>query len=145
MIWLNNYDHGIEIGNAAGAPFYPANGACISRTAPDGRLLGGVTYEGNTGASIIMHTAGFDPHWISRDLLWICFHYPFVQLGVKKVFGKVCSTNTQAIAFNRKLGFREEHLVKDVFLDGDMLIFGMYRCGCRWLDIKPRHVGLGAT
>lgn len=147
MILVNEYVHGVMIGRQAGAPFDPRCGSCISRISDnDGRLLGGVTYEGNNGASMVIHVAGFDPHWINPDMLWVTFHYPFEQLGVKKLLGKVCSSNTRAIAFDTKLGFREEARVKDVFPDGDLIIFGMYRDECRWLKLRPRHIAArGAT
>lgn len=138
-IIANDPAHGHEIAQAAGAVFNPEANYCIGRVR-DGELLGGVFYEGHNGASIIIHTAGFDPYWLSRDLIWVCFHYPFVQLGVKKLFAHVAETNSQSLEFVQKLGFKKEHRITDVFDDGDLILFGMYREDCRWLSLKPRAI-----
>lgn len=90
-----------------------------------------------------MHVAAFRPRWINRDLLWAAFHYPFVQLGVKKVFGQVPEDNTKALELNRNLGFKEETRIADVYPEGDMVLMSMYKADCRWLSIKPRGIAEG--
>ena len=137
-IHIDNVEHGLAIARAASTTFQPTT-RCIARVR-DGELLGGVLYENNTGASILAHMAGFTPDWVNRDLLWVSFHYPFIQLGVRKMFGQVAESNRAALEFNRKLGFKEEHRIKDVFPDGDMILLAMYRDDCRWLRLKPRHL-----
>jgi RimJ/RimL family protein N-acetyltransferase len=102
-------------------------------------LLGGVIYQGFTGASIRAHIAGFTPRWIDRDMLWMMFHYPFEQLGVSKIIGHVHSTNLKALDFNRKLGFKEEARIEGVFRDADLVIMSMRREDCRWLERGKRR------
>lgn len=132
MIESGNTDHADRIAATAGTFFNPKCDHVISRAEGE-KLLGGVIFTGFTGASIGLHVAGFDPHWINRDILWLTFHYPFEQLGVKKITGTIHSGNRKTILFNRKLGFAEEARIKDVFPDGDLLIFSMRREDCRWL------------
>lgn len=135
MIHFNNHQHGEEICEAAGTLFHPQN-AVISRTI-DGELAGGVVYQEYTGSAVSMHVAGFMPFWMNKTLLWIFFDYPFNQLGCKKVFGLVPSTNHKALEFDRKIGFKEETRLSDAIPDGDMIVLSMYREDCRWLKIKP--------
>lgn len=112
----------------------------ISRLDATGKLLGGVTYDNFCGTSICMHVCSFDPRWLSKDMLWVIFHYPFVHLGCKKVLGFVESTNKQAIAFEKKIGFIEEARIADACPGGDVLVMSMRREDCRWLNIRPTGV-----
>lgn len=137
MIQFGNHDHAIQISKAARIHFNPACDVCISRSHDD-KLLGGVIFQQFTGASITIHVAAFDPHWINPDMLWITFHYPFEQLKVKKIFGQVPQDNSRALEFDRKLGFKVETIIRDVYPDGDMVLLSMYREDCRWLKLKPR-------
>jgi len=134
---MNNPEHGYAIAEAAGVIFNPEADIVISRLSNE-ELVGGVLYNGYTRASINMHVAAFSPRWGSRDMLWVCFDYPFNQLGCKKVFGQVPSKNEHALEFNLKLGFKIETLIPDVFPEDDLLVVSMVREDCRWLKIKPR-------
>lgn len=136
-IVINDPDHGVRIASLAGVVFNTGVDQVISRVL-DGRLLGGVIFNGYTRASINLHMAGFDDKWANRDLIWCVFHYAFVQLGVKKVFGQVPASNNRALAVNKKLGFKEEARISDVFEDGDLVVVAMYKEDCRWLDLRPR-------
>ena len=126
---------GHAIAAAAGAKYDPALCQVVANVS-ETVLLGGAIYEEFTGKSVKMHTAGFVPRWVTRDLLWCCFHYPFEQLGVTKVIGIVNSSNLKALAFDRHLGFKEEAVISDVYPDGNAIVMGMYRQDCRWLSIK---------
>lgn len=137
MILFDEPRHGVIIADEVGVPFHPGRDHTIARER-NGKILGGVIYSDFTGASVCMHVAGFDPKWINRDMLWVCFHYPFVQLGVSKIFAKVEATNAQALEFDRKLGFNVEARIPGVFSSGDLVILSMCRPACRWLRLQPR-------
>jgi RimJ/RimL family protein N-acetyltransferase len=138
VIILGNREQAQRIAETAGMFFNLQCDQAIVRI-EDGKLLGGVIYQGYTGASIRMHVAGFTPRWADRDMLWMAFHYPFEQLGVNKVFGHVHSTNLKALDFNRKLGFIEEARIAGVFRDADLVIMSMRREDCRWLTRGKRR------
>lgn len=142
LIFFENHEHGRVIAQAAGVIYNVAGDNCIS-IVRDGKLLGGAVYSGYTGASIGMHVAGFCDDWMCRDALWASFHYPFDQLGVKKIFGQVPATNSKALEFDRKIGFKIETIIKDVYLDGDLVLMSMTKDECRWLKIKPRGLQIG--
>lgn len=138
MIKLGTELDAAPIAKECGIFFNPVCDYVIVRT-EGGKLLGGVIYQGFTGASIRMHVAGFAPRWIDRDMLWMAFHYPFDQLGVRKVLGFIHSTNLKALDFNRKLGFKEEARIAGVFRDADLVIMTMRREDCRWLTRGKRR------
>lgn len=106
----------------------------------DGELMGGVVYQRYTHSSILIHVASFLPNWLCRDFLWLAFHYPFEQLKCERVFGMVNENNTEALDFDRKLGFEIETRIRKVYPDGDQIILVMERAQCRWLKIKPKYM-----
>lgn len=137
MIEFNNSHHGYAIAKACNASYNSQMDQCISRSDDKG-LLGGVLYQNYTGTSVNVHMAGFDPSWVIRDMIWVCFHYPFVQLNCRKMFGQVPASNVRALEFDRKLGFIEETRIKDVFPDGDLVVLSMKREDCKWLNLRPK-------
>lgn len=142
MIVTGNHAYGQAISGRAGTTYNPAVDQCIARV-EDGVLLGGVTYQGYTGASIQMHMAGFRENWASRDFLWVAFDYPFNQLKCRKVFGQVPETNTRALEIDQKLGFKVIAKIADVFPDGACIVLALAREDCRWLKLKPRGFAAG--
>ncbi len=138
VVEFNNIAHGHAIATQSGTHYNPLCDIVISRCV-NGKLLGGCVYQNYTKHSIGIHVSGFTPGWISRDLLWICFHYPFVQLGVEYIFGLCPSFNLKAVEFNRKMGFTEITRIAHVFAEGDMVVFRMHRDECRYLLPMKRN------
>ena len=141
MLVLNDPNHGHAIARGAGVAFNPAVDVVIARVI-DGVLCGGVIFNNYTGASINLHVWGRDANWADRDMLWITFHYPFIQLRCRKVFGQIPANNTAALDFDLKLGFKIEARIRDVFPDEDLIVVAMKREDCRWLKIKPSRAFL---
>jgi hypothetical protein len=141
MIEVNNIVHGAMIGAIIPRPFNPDCDKVISNVERDGKLLGGVIYDGFTGNCIFMHQGGFEKNWLTKDMLWVVFDYPFNQLGVGKVCGTIRSSRKELLAFNERLGFIEECRVKDAYAPGDdMIVLSMTPERCRWLRIKPTTI-----
>lgn len=142
MIEFNVDWQGAAIAVAAGTTYHRGDDQVIAYTSDD-RLMGGVIFKDYTRASIAMHVASFLPGWVTRDMLWVCFNYPFEQLGVGLVTGVVPSSNSKALAFNRHLGFKEVAVISDVFPGADAVVMAMRRDECRWLAIKPTTIVKG--
>lgn len=136
MFRFNNSVDGMAIAAKAGAIFNAACDMCVARI-EKGELYGGVVYSAYTGASICIHMAGFKPMWANKDMLWVAFHYPFVQLGVKKIFGQVGVHRPEVLKIDLQMGFKPEAVIKDVYPEGDMMLLSMYKDDCKWLNIKP--------
>lgn len=137
-IEINNAAHGALIAAAIPRPYDAQHSMVISRVTSEGNCLGGVIYDDYTVGCIFMHQASFGKNWLTGNMIWMVFDYPFNQLKVKKVAGVVNSTNHELLAFNQRLGFKEEARIKDAYADGDMIILTMERSECRWLKIKPK-------
>lgn len=98
----------------------------------DGELIAGVIYEGFNGHNIWMHCA--IPGRLTREFIRACFHYPFVQLGCKRVSGYVEASNAKARRFDEHLGFKPEARLRGAASDGgDVILYAMTREGCRYV------------
>ena len=105
----------------------------------DGELIAGVLFDNYNGASICMHVAAVQgKRWMTRDYLWYCFYYAFVEIGVRRITGLVPESNMDARRFDEHLGFKIETRLKDAHPTGDMLIYVMFKEDCRFLEMK-RH------
>jgi RimJ/RimL family protein N-acetyltransferase len=102
----------------------------------DGKVAAVIAYTNFQDKSCCMHVASIMPNWISRDLLWAAFDYPFNSLKVKVILAAVASTNEEALKLDRHLGFVDKAYIEDAHMDGDLVILAMRRENCRWLDIK---------
>lgn len=107
----------------------------------DGEVKAVVAFDNILDKSCEMHTAAIVLNWISKDLLWACFDYPFNILKVKVILATVASTNTEALKLDRHLGFVDKAYIEDAHIDGDLVILAMRRENCRWLDIKTALKG----
>ena len=114
-------------------------GACTTiGLEEDGNLIAGVVYNLYNGPSICMHVAA-EPgkRWMTRDYLFRCFAYPFIQLDCNRVTGIVKADNLEARRFDEHLGFKQEGVIRKGAADGsDMILYGMLKEECRWLGVK---------
>lgn len=103
-----------------------------------GARLGGFALCHYLGASMTVHMAGVDARWCSRDLLWMVFHYAFVQLGLRKLIAPVHSTNHIAMAQDLRAGWTVEAVLRDATPDGHLVLLTMTRDTCPWLKLRPK-------
>lgn len=101
----------------------------------DGELVAGVLYEGYNGQNVWMHVAAVPGgRWLNRDYLYYCFHYPFNELGVKRISGYVNASNTAARRLDEHLGFKPEAMLTGAAPDGgDVILYAMWRKDCRYV------------
>lgn len=102
----------------------------------DGELIAGAMYEGYNGHNVWVHLAGAPgKKWMNREFLRYGFHYPFVEMGVKRLSGYVNASNTEAVRLNKHFGYTEEARLKGAAPDGgDVILFVMWREDCRFLE-----------
>jgi hypothetical protein len=114
----------------------PEETVCIGQEI-DGNLVAVVGYCSFMPNACQMHIAAVDEvNWMSRDLLWAAFDYPFNVLGVKVILGQICGSNEDALKLNRHLGFKVVAEISDAHMDGDLVIMAMRKEDCRWLNIR---------
>jgi hypothetical protein len=114
----------------------PEETVCIGQEL-DGNLVAVVGYCSFMPKACQMHIAAVgEVNWMSRDLLWAAFDYPFNKLGVKVILGQICGSNEDALRLNRHLGFKVVAEIPDAHMDGDLVIMAMKKEDCRWLNIR---------
>lgn len=101
--------------------------------ARSGSLFCGVIYNHYSGNDIAMHVAGIG-YWATPAILRAFFRYPFVQLKCQRVTAYVGSKNSKCISLVNRLGFISEGRMRRGLAADDLMIFGMLRSECRWLD-----------
>ena len=140
MILLGDTTHGAMIASAAGIGFDRERDQCISRVTRDGQLLGGVVFTNYNGAAIWAHFSGV-PGWATRELVWVCCDYPFMQLKVKHVLTTVSSRNTKVLAIVKRLGMKQLYSIKDAVPEGGSLVlFSLSKANCKWIKLRSRYI-----
>jgi len=101
----------------------------------DGELIAGVVFNLYTGPSISMHVAAVPgKRWMTKEYLFRCFAYPFLQLKCRRITGLVRVDNLDAQRFDEHLGFKREGVLREACEDGtDMIVYGMLREECRFI------------
>jgi hypothetical protein len=97
-----------------------------------------VGYDNFNGSSVMMHSAG-EGHWLTPDMLWAAFDYPFNVCQANMVIGLVPSGNTAALRFNKHIGFKTELILEGAHPDGSLVLMTMRRGECRYLTRRKRH------
>jgi hypothetical protein len=105
----------------------------------DGELRVVLVYDTFSAADCHMHIASDDSAtWMVRASPAIAFAYPFIQLKLRRVTAPIPATNAHTIAFAKKLGFEEEGICKHALPNDDVVILGMIRENCRFIDKEHR-------
>jgi hypothetical protein len=99
-------------------------------------LVAVIVFCNFVGKACAMHIATIGKNWLSRDLLWACFDYPFNKLEKKVILATLDNANEKAVRLNRHLGFQELNVIKDAHEKGDLLIMTMRREDCKWLNLN---------
>jgi RimJ/RimL family protein N-acetyltransferase len=106
----------------------------------DGKILGGIVLADYLGNSWSAHMASEDPYWFSRELAWLVFDYAFNQCGCHKMVTGVSSENRRALEIDLRGGWKLEAVIRDLYAPGvDMMVLGMTRDTCPWLDYQPKQ------
>ena len=105
----------------------------------DGELVAVVVFDTFSPTDCAMHIASDGTgRWMNKELLVSSFAYPFIQLGYPRITGIVAESNTKALEFDLKLGFKREGYCRKAAKDGGaIIVLGMLKEECRFI---PRTV-----
>ena len=101
----------------------------------DGVLTAGVAYRDWNGVSIEAQIAVEKP--LVPGFVRAIFHYPFKQIGARKIVASVSQGNQASLKLVGKLGFVEEARLKNACVDGDLILLVLNAADCRF--IGDRH------
>jgi RimJ/RimL family protein N-acetyltransferase len=129
---------GPTIARRVGTHFNPDCDKVVCRLKDQDTLMGGSLFCHYTTESISIHVAAWLPNWLTRELLFVTFGYPFLQLPCNRVFSQIPASNTESLRFNLHLGFREVARIKGLYAGGDdCIVTCMEKNDCRFLA-RPR-------
>lgn len=104
----------------------------------DGELRGGVIYTNYSGANVFATIALTAP--LTKRFLYAIFWCPFVQFGVRHITCAIEASNTTSVRLCSHLGFTLEGRMRESAVNGeDVIVMGMLRRECKWLDIGPKR------
>lgn len=92
-----------------------------------GQAVAGIVFNNHIERyrCIELSMASIDPRWVTRSVLTGILAYPFEQLGCVRVTTITPRKNKRALTFNRKLGFKQEGIVRRGFGSQDAIICGL--------------------
>lgn len=119
--------------NIIGTKFYGYLAVGMER---NGELIAGIVCDRFSPQECSMHIASKPGvMWATKEACRRAFEFPFVRCGVNRITVETPVHNARALAFNDHIGFVREGIKRGAGDDGcDMVLFGMLRSECRWLD-----------
>lgn len=101
----------------------------------DAEVIAGALYVEYNGSNVFVHLAGTPgTRWLNRDFIYWGFHYPFVQLGCRRITCCVDVTNTQSRIFCEHIGWKPEAVLKQAGMGGvDVIVYVMFREDCKYV------------
>lgn len=100
-----------------------------------GELRAVVVYEAFTPHDCDVHIAiAKHGRGITRGVMAAAFAYPFVQLGLRRITGRVPESRVDAIAFDEHLGFVREGYHPHAAGDEGVVTLGLLRENCKFLN-----------
>lgn len=118
----------------------------------------GVIRDGDLAAVAVFHHFRFpdieisfvteNPRWATPQCVRAIMRYPFIQLGCKRMTAITGATNQRTRAFLCRLGFHQEGVHRDVFIDDDAISYGLLRGdAAKWLkeDIRGQERTITTT
>ena len=105
------------------------------------KLIAAVVYsnlrDGQIEATIVVE----DKNWANKAILYALFAYPFKQCNCNRILVTIRDNNNKSIKLAKKLGFKHEGKLRQMFPPHDAVLLGMLRSECKWLNIKGNNYG----
>jgi hypothetical protein len=101
----------------------------------NGEVIAAALYVENNGTNCFLHVAGKPGRrWLTRDFLYWCLHYPFVQCGLKRMTAWIEATNADSLRFAKHTGWKHEATLKGAGVNGvDVWLHVLWREDCRYV------------
>lgn len=118
-----------QVGQYGGWGSFYAFGAEVN-----GEIVAGVVVNNFNEANATAHIAIKKRTKLIIPLFRVVASYAFKQCGLKRLTGMVPTNEPKTIAFDKKLGFEEEFVMKDGAPGADMMFLVLWPDKCRWLQ-----------
>ena len=105
------------------------------------KLIAGVVYHNLRDGQIEASIAVTAKNWANKTILYALFAYPFKQCNGHRILVTVRDNNNKSIKLAKRLGFKHEGKLRQMFPPHDAVLLGMLRSECKWLNIKGNNYG----
>src|SRR5262245_44580011 len=113
------------------ADFHPCTAIGVAQ---GGDIVAAAIYNNYRPPDIEITFATSSPRWATRSAIRAMLHYPFVQLGCKRLTAVTAAQNAPARVFLLRLGFCQEGIHRDALPTGDAVSYGLLaKDAARWI------------
>jgi L-amino acid N-acyltransferase YncA len=119
------------VGERTGDDFQAGVTACLGVMDED-KMVAGVVYDHLTGPCVTA-TIAVEGKCLPRRMIRAMFNFPFHYLGVRKILVYINEANEASLKLAKRLGFAVEAAIKDVYVEGDMLVLSLPKQDCVWI------------
>ena len=102
----------------------------------DSRLVAGIVYHNLRDGQIEASIAVEDKRWANKSVLYAIFAYPFKQCSCHRVLVTVKDNNKKSIRLAKKMGFKVEGKLRQMFPPHDAVLLGMLKDECQYIKEK---------
>lgn len=111
----------------------PLGSTWIVSRQDSGKLAGAVYFLPPLNGNTLIHAAAASPFWFTPEFCKAMFSHAFHTLAVQRVTATTYQSNTPSVRLLRRLGWSLEGVCPG-FTGGTMLLFGMLKENCKWVD-----------
>ena len=112
---------------------FPGGTTGITSLTDDGRIAGVAVFTPTCKGNSNLHIAAAAKHWFTPEFCRKMFFHGFITLRASRLTASIEASNLPCQRLAAKTGFRLEGCLRG-FEFGDLLIFGMSKGECKWVE-----------
>lgn len=90
-----------------------------------------------TQNSVQCHFLVTNPLVLKHSFLECCYHFMFIEHGVKFIYGLVPGNNEKALKFNAHMGFTVKTTLEGAYEEGvDYVLMELKRENCKFIELE---------
>ena len=113
---------------------FPGGTTGITSLTDDGRIAGVAVFTPTCKGNSNLHIAAAAKHWFTPEFCRKMFFHGFITLRASRLTASIEAGNIPCQRLAAKTGFRLEGCLRG-FEFGDLLIFGMSKGECKWVEL----------
>ena len=113
---------------------FPGGTTGITSLTDDGQIAGVAVFTPTCKGNSNLHIAAAAKHWFTPEFCRKLFFHGFITLQASRLTASIEASNVLCQRLAAKTGFRLEGCLKG-FDFGDLLIFGMSKGECKWVEL----------
>lgn len=113
---------------------FPGGTTGVTSLTDDGRIAGVAVFTPTCKGNSNLHIAAAAKHWFTPEFCRRMFFHGFITLRACRLTASIEASNLPCQRLAAKTGFKLEGCLRG-FEFGDLLIFGMSKGECKWVEL----------